>query len=108
LLSTLDWVHDLNLGSIDFEFDAKEGVDSILSLTHDTTKFGIIIHNCKIIFKQYYVNYNIEFVRRQVNEEIYNLREKLTCALNTQVIESNIIILCRNVCIELNFLICKK
>lgn len=28
LLSTLDWVHVLNLGPVDFELDAKKVVDS--------------------------------------------------------------------------------
>ena len=46
LLSALEWVHELNLGPMDFEMDAKKVVDSFLSTKHDVTGFGNIIQNC--------------------------------------------------------------
>jgi hypothetical protein len=68
LLSALEWVHVLNFGPIDFELDAKRGVDSFLSTKHDATEFGNIIHSCRTMFRSCYVNSSVEFVRRQANE----------------------------------------
>jgi len=36
-------VHELNLGCVEFELDAKRVVDSFLSSRHDVTEFGSII-----------------------------------------------------------------
>jgi len=73
-LSALEWVHQLHLGPIDFELDAKKVLDSFSSAHQDVIEFGMIIHNCKTIFEQYYVNSNVdhEFVRRQTNEATYS------------------------------------
>ena len=68
LISTLEWVHELNLGLVDYEMDAKRVVDSFLSSRHDVTEFGIIIQNYKTLFRHYYENSTVEFVRRQANE----------------------------------------
>jgi len=54
--------------SIDFELDVKKVVNSFSSAHQDVTKFGTNIHNCKTIFKQYYINSSVEFVRRQASE----------------------------------------
>jgi ribonuclease HI len=43
LLSALDWVHNLNLGPVDFELDSKLVVDSFNSNKVDVTEFGEII-----------------------------------------------------------------
>lgn len=44
LLSAMDWVHLLQLGTVDFEMDAKRVVDSInSSYTSDVTEYGNII-----------------------------------------------------------------
>jgi len=37
LISALEWVHELNLGLVDYEMDAKRVVDSFLSSRHDVT-----------------------------------------------------------------------
>jgi len=66
------------LGPIDFELDAKKVVDSFSSASQDVTKFGLIIHNCKTIFEQYYVNSSVEFVRRQANETAHKLVREAT------------------------------
>ena len=65
LLSTLDWVHKLNFRPIDFEMGTKIMVDSFLSPQHDIIEFGIVIQNCKTLFRQYYENSTIKFIRRQ-------------------------------------------
>jgi len=53
------------LRPIDFELDAKKVIDSFSSAHQYVTKFGMIIHNFKTIFKQYYVSSSVEFVRRE-------------------------------------------
>jgi len=78
LLSALEWVHQLHLRPIDFEFDAKKVVDSFSSTHHDVTKFGMIIHNCEIIFEQYYVNSSLEFMRKQTNVSVHRLAKATT------------------------------
>jgi len=40
--------------------------------------FGRIIRSCKALFKQYYLNFIIEFVRRQTNETTHTLAKKTT------------------------------
>ena len=78
LLSSIEWVNQLHLGLIDFEHYAKKVVDSFSSARQDVTKFGMIIHNCKTIFEQYYVNSSVEFVRRQANEAAHRLAKETT------------------------------
>jgi len=86
LLSALEWVHQLHLGPIDFELDAKKVVDSFSSAHQDVTEFGMIIHNCKTIFEQYYVNSSIEFVRRQANEATHRLAKAVTSSASFQIL----------------------
>jgi len=43
LLSTLEWVHVLNLRHVDFEMDAKRVIDNFHSQTNDVTEFWHII-----------------------------------------------------------------
>lgn len=86
MLSTLDWVHALNLGPIDFEFDPKRMVDSFSSSTHDIIEFGMIIHKCRTIFKQYYVNFSVEFIRRQTNETAHSLTIATTSSTSFQIL----------------------
>ncbi|WJX13206.1 hypothetical protein P8452_03622 [Trifolium repens] len=47
LLSALNWVHELQLGPVDFELDSKRVVDSFHSLAHDYSEFGVLIDHCK-------------------------------------------------------------
>ncbi|GAU18498.1 hypothetical protein TSUD_366810 [Trifolium subterraneum] len=49
-LSALRWVHELNLGPVDFELDSKLMVDSSRYHRKDFTEFGAIIQHCKAIF----------------------------------------------------------
>ena len=88
LLSPLEWVHQLQLVPIDFEFDAKKVVDSFSSAHQDVTKFRMIIHNCKTIFKQYYINSSVEFVRRQTNEAVHRLHKKTTFSTSFQMFDN--------------------
>lgn len=67
ILSAFEWVHELNLGPLDFELAAKRVVDSFLSPKHDVIKFGILIQNCKAFFRHYFKNPGIEFVQRRAN-----------------------------------------
>jgi hypothetical protein len=68
LLLALWWVHELNLGPVDFELDSKLVVDSFRCHRKDFTEFGAIIQHCKVLFSSFYVNSSVEFVRRQANE----------------------------------------
>jgi len=64
LLSALDWVHNLNLGPVDFELDAKRVVDGFNSLNCDVTEFGNIIEHCKSFCSNFYVNSRVETSKR--------------------------------------------
>ncbi|GAU50345.1 hypothetical protein TSUD_409300 [Trifolium subterraneum] len=68
LLSALNWVHELNLGPVDFELDSKIVVDSFHSNKCDVTELGDIISHCKRLFSTYYKNSSVEFIKRQANE----------------------------------------
>jgi hypothetical protein len=50
LSSALDWVHNLNLGPVDFELDSKLVVNSFNSNKVDVREFGEIIAHCKRLF----------------------------------------------------------
>jgi len=86
LLSALEWVHQLHLGPIDFELDAKKVVDSFSSAHQDVREFEMIIHNCKTIFEQYYINSSVEFVRRQANEAAHRLAKTATSSVSYQIL----------------------
>jgi len=86
LISALEWMHELNLGPIDFEMDAKIMVDSFLSSRHDVTEFGIIIQNCKTLLRHYYENSTVEFVRRQTNEVVHKLAKAALLSTSLQVL----------------------
>ena len=86
MLLALAWVYQLHLGPIDFELDAKKVVDSFSSAHQDVTEFGMIIHNCKTIFEQYYVNFSVEFVRRQANEAAHRLAKAAISSASFQIL----------------------
>jgi hypothetical protein len=46
----------------------------------------MIIHNCKTIFEQYYVNSSVEFVRRQTNEAAHRLAKETTSSASFQIL----------------------
>jgi len=66
--------------------DAKRVVDSFLSSRHDVTKFGVIIQNCKTLFRHYYENSTVEFVRRQANEVAHKLVKAALLSTSLQVL----------------------
>lgn len=87
LLSAMDWVHLLQLGTVDFEMDAKRVVDSInSSYTSDVTEYGNIISNCKALFSQFYENSCVEFVRRQANEVAHSLAKAALSTASSQIL----------------------
>jgi ribonuclease HI len=62
LLSALKWVHELNLGQVDFELDSKLVVDSLHSNKHEASEFSDIIVYCKRLFSLFYSNFSVEFI----------------------------------------------
>jgi ribonuclease HI len=86
LLSALTWVHQLNLGPVEFELDSKRVVDRFHSSSRDLTEFGAIMDHCKFTFSTYYRNSSVEFVRRQANEVAHNLAKAATLSASFQVL----------------------
>jgi len=86
LLSAMDWVHLLQLGTVDFEMDAKRVVDSINSCHSDDTEYGNIISNCKALFSQFYENSRVEFVWRQANEADHSLAKAALSLTSSQIL----------------------
>jgi ribonuclease HI len=86
LLCALNWVHELNLGPIDFELDSKRVVDSFSSSRPDATEFGDIIKNCKSCHSNFYNDSSVEFIRRQANEVAHNLAKVALFSASSQVL----------------------
>jgi ribonuclease HI len=86
LLSALTWVHQLNLGPVEFELDSKRVVDRFHSSSRDLTEFGAIMDHCKFTFSTYYRNSSVEFVRRQTNKVAHNLAKTATLSASFQVL----------------------
>jgi ribonuclease HI len=86
LLSALNWVHELQLGPVDFELDSKRVVDQFSSPKSDVSEFGDIIDNCRALFTQFYVNSSVEFVRRQANEAAHSLAREAALLANFQIL----------------------
>jgi ribonuclease HI len=76
LLSALKWVHEFNLGPIEFELDSKKVV--WIASVHQNMEFETIIKHCQLIFSSTYVNSSIEFVTRQTNKVDHNLARAAT------------------------------
>jgi len=85
LLSALDWVHELNIGPVDFELDAKRVVDSFNSQNCDATEFGNIISYCKSLCINFYENSSVEFIRRQANEAAHKLAKAALLSASFQI-----------------------
>ncbi|KAK2362141.1 hypothetical protein QL285_087230 [Trifolium repens] len=85
-LSALNWVHELNLGPVEFELDSKRVVDSFHSSNQDFTEFGVILNQCKLMFSNFYSNSSVEFVRRQANEVAHNLAKAATLSTSFQIL----------------------
>jgi hypothetical protein len=78
VLSALYWVHELQLGPVEFELYSKRVVNSFHSLVQNYYKFGVILDNCKLIFFNYYRNTSVEFMHRQANMVTHNLAKTVT------------------------------
>jgi len=59
-------------------------MDSFSSAYQDVTNFGMIIHNCKTIFEQYYVS-SIELLMRKANETTHRLATTPTPSTSFQI-----------------------
>ena len=46
----------------------------------------MIIHNCKTIFEQYYVNSSVECARKQANEAAHRLAKAATSSTSFQIL----------------------
>jgi len=86
LLSTLNWVHELQLGPVDFELNSKHVVDQFSSPKSDVSEFADIIDNCRALFTQFYVNSSVEFVRRQANEAAHTLAREAALLASFQIL----------------------
>jgi hypothetical protein len=64
LISTLYWVHELNLGPVDFELDLKVTVDKFHSNKHDDIELEDIILHYRRLFSTFYNNSGVKFIRR--------------------------------------------
>ncbi|AET04384.1 hypothetical protein MTR_8g088220 [Medicago truncatula] len=49
LLSVMYWVHDLELGIVDFELDSKTVVDSLYGSKSGISNFSTVINDCRCI-----------------------------------------------------------
>ncbi|KEH43061.1 hypothetical protein MTR_1g081930 [Medicago truncatula] len=50
LLSALRRIHDLQPGSVDFEFDFKTVVDSFYGSKSDVFNYSAVINDCRLLF----------------------------------------------------------
>jgi ribonuclease HI len=85
LLSALNWVHELNLGPVDFELDSKVVVDNFHSNKIDDTEVGDIISHCRKLFSSCYNNSSVEFIRRQANEVAHRLAKAASYIASPQI-----------------------
>jgi hypothetical protein len=86
-IGELNWVHELQLGSVDFELDSKREVHQFSPPNSDVNEFGDIIDNCRSLFTQFYVNSNVEFVRRQTNEEANTLARDTSLLTSFRILD---------------------
>jgi hypothetical protein len=78
----LECVHELNLGRVDFKLSAKRVVDSFSSPKHDVVEFGIVIQNCKALFRQFYINSRVEFVQKHANKTVHKLAKAVILSVS--------------------------
>jgi len=67
LHSALQWLSDMQFDNVDFETDSKLTVDAFLSTKNDLSEFGCIISSCRSLFRTFFSNSRVEFVRQQAN-----------------------------------------
>lgn len=68
LLTSIKWVHELRLDSVDFELDAKSVVENLNIQQPNDLDFGAITLECNRLLALLLRNSHVMFVRRQVNE----------------------------------------
>ncbi|XP_045795091.1 uncharacterized protein LOC123889684 [Trifolium pratense] len=85
LLSARNWVHDLNLGPVEFELDSKVVVDKFHSNKGDDTELGEIVSHCRRLFFSHYNNSSVEFIRRQANDVAHSLAKAATYVASPQI-----------------------
>jgi len=81
LHSALQWLSDMQLDNVNFEMNSKLTADVFLSIWNDLSEFGCIITSCRSLFRNFFSNSRVEFVRRQSNEVAHALaREAMSLA----------------------------
>jgi ribonuclease HI len=78
LMSALRWVHELQLHNMDFEMDCKSVVDRLYSNRMYTSDLGAIQSYCKLILATSFMNSQVKFIRRQVNEVAHTFAQVST------------------------------
>ncbi|XP_058776565.1 uncharacterized protein LOC131650878 [Vicia villosa] len=73
LLSAIKWVINLGFDNMDFELDAKQVVDSVISVKPNDSDFGAIVDDCRRLITLSLRNSHVKFVRRQANEVAHAL-----------------------------------
>jgi len=78
LHSALQWLSDMHFDNVDFESDSKLTVDAFLATRNDLSEFGCIISSCRSLFRNFFSNSRVEFVRRQANAVAHALARAAT------------------------------
>jgi hypothetical protein len=86
LLSTFKWVHELNLGPVDFELDSEIVVDNFHSEKDDVTEFEKIVAHFRRLFSFFYPNSSVESIRQQANEVAHNLAKVAIYVVSPQIL----------------------
>jgi len=79
LLSTLRWVHDLQLDIVEFEIDSKIVVDSLYDSKSGVPNYSVVINDCRRLLAFGLVTSDVRFIRRQVNEVAHCLAKAAPC-----------------------------
>lgn len=64
LLSTIEWVRDLQIDLVDFEFDSKVVIDTFHFQNPINAEFGDTIKYFKSKYILFHVNSSVEFCKR--------------------------------------------
>ena len=67
LLDAILWSIELGFDRIIFSIDAKYVADSFNSWTHDRTKYGDIIRQCRCLVEYSRSNSHVEFFKREAS-----------------------------------------
>jgi len=68
LLSTLHWVRDLQLGTVDFELDSKTVLDSLNRSKSGVVNYSLVINDCRRLLASNLATSDVRFIRKQTNE----------------------------------------